>query len=245
MEQLIKITEENGKKAVSARELHNFLGSKQAFADWIKNRIEKYDLVENEDFIVFHKVMNNSNGGRPLKEYALSIDCAKELSMVEGNERGKQARRYFIACEQKLQEIVQHPELPTDYLSALKALVVSEEQKLALQVQNEELEKVAEKAIEESNDKQKRIDRYTDSRALYAISEVAQIFQLSAIKLNKILSEASVIRKVNGSWVAYAGYKEWFSYSGPYSQFYFTQKGRFECINWMKEKGYSSNIYKN
>lgn len=104
--ELIRIEENNGKKAVSARELHNFLGSKQQFADWIKSRIEKYDLVENEDYHVFRNSVNNPQGGRPLTEYALSIDAAKKLSMVEGNERGKQARRYFIECEKRLKAFV-------------------------------------------------------------------------------------------------------------------------------------------
>ena len=51
MNELIKITENNGRRAVSARELHEFLESKQDFSTWIKNRIEKYDLVENVDYI--------------------------------------------------------------------------------------------------------------------------------------------------------------------------------------------------
>lgn len=102
MEELIKITEEKGKLAVSARELHAFLESKQDFSTWIKNRIDRYDLVENVDFIVFHKFVENPNGGRPQVEYVLTVDAAKELSMVEGNDKGKQARRYFITCEQKL-----------------------------------------------------------------------------------------------------------------------------------------------
>ena len=101
---LIPISENNGKQAVSARDLHAFLESKQEFANWIKNRIEKYDLIENEDYVVFDKSVKNPNGGRPLTEYALTIDAAKELSMVEGNERGKEARKYFIACEKKLKE---------------------------------------------------------------------------------------------------------------------------------------------
>ncbi len=100
--ELIKITERNGQQAVSARELHKFLESKQQFADWIKDRIEKYGFVENQDFEVFQNFMKNPNGGRPLTEYALTMDTAKELSMVEGNEKGKQARRYFIACEKQL-----------------------------------------------------------------------------------------------------------------------------------------------
>lgn len=113
MTELIKITErENGQKAVSARELHQFLESKRDFSNWIKDRIEKYDLMENVDYQILYydyqgKMLNirlNKNGESEYQrvrkiEYALSVDAAKELSMVEGNEKGKEARRYFIACE--------------------------------------------------------------------------------------------------------------------------------------------------
>lgn len=101
MNQLITITENNGNKVVSARELHTFLESKRDFSNWIQQRIEKYGLIENEDFEVFNNFVENPNGGRPLKEYALKIDTAKELAMVEANDKGKQARRYFIAIEKK------------------------------------------------------------------------------------------------------------------------------------------------
>ena len=53
----------------------------------MKNRIEKYGFIENQDFEVFHNFMENPNGGRPLIEYALSIDCAKEISMVDEDEK--------------------------------------------------------------------------------------------------------------------------------------------------------------
>lgn len=97
--EVIKITQQNGKNAVSARELHSFLESKQDFSTWIKNRIKKYGFIENQDFEVFHNFIENPNGGRPLLEYALTLDCAKEIAMVEGNTKGKQARRYFIEFE--------------------------------------------------------------------------------------------------------------------------------------------------
>ncbi len=100
MNELIKITERDGQKAVSARELHFFLESKQDFSTWMKNRIEKYGLIEKVDFEVFHNFMENPKGGRPLTEYALTVDTAKELSMVEGNDKGKQARKYFIKMEE-------------------------------------------------------------------------------------------------------------------------------------------------
>lgn len=87
-----------------ARELHDFLESKQEFANWIKNRIKQYGFVENQDFEVFDNFVRNPQGGRPAVEYALSIDMAKELSMVENNEKGRIARKYFIACEDKLKQ---------------------------------------------------------------------------------------------------------------------------------------------
>ena len=105
MKQLITITEQNGNKAVSARELHAFLEVKSDFNNWIKNRINEYGFIENQDFEVFVKNYENSNGGRPLKEYIISLDMAKELSMVEKTEKGKQARRYFIDMEKKVKRM--------------------------------------------------------------------------------------------------------------------------------------------
>ena len=102
MIELIKIIEkEDGRRAVSARELHLFLESKQEFSNWFKNRVEKYELIENVDFVRLINLSseNHGRGGQNKIEYAISIDAAKELSMVEGNEKGKEARRYFIACE--------------------------------------------------------------------------------------------------------------------------------------------------
>lgn len=99
MKQLITIQEHNGNNAVSARELHKFLESKQDFSTWIKARIKKYGFVENHDFELVHNFVEQVSGGKHLIEYALTIDCAKELSMVEGNEKGKEARKYFIECE--------------------------------------------------------------------------------------------------------------------------------------------------
>ena len=105
MNELIKITENNGRRAVSARELHEFLESKQDFSTWIKNRIEKYDLVENVDYIAAPQIYGPANGGHSTRiEYVLSVDAAKELSMVEGNRKGKQARKYFLEIEKSWKE---------------------------------------------------------------------------------------------------------------------------------------------
>lgn len=123
LEQLLPIKEEeNGKTAVDARMLHSFLGSKRQFSNWIKERIEKCDLIENEDFVSFNKIVKRETGATTMTEYALSIDAAKEISMMEGNDKGKQARRYFIACEKKLKGAAY---LPKDYPAALRALLTA------------------------------------------------------------------------------------------------------------------------
>lgn len=104
--ELIKITEHEGKQAVSARDLHQYLGSRRQFADWMKDRIAKYGLIENQDYVSFHENVKRGKGATTLIEYILSLDCAKELAMVEGNSRGKAARLYFIECEKKLKEVI-------------------------------------------------------------------------------------------------------------------------------------------
>jgi anti-repressor protein len=123
MQELIKIEEREGKSVVSARDLHGFLESKQEFANWIKGRIEKYGFVEQEDFLI---ILSKTTNGRPSKEYALTLDTAKELAMVEANEKGQQARRYFIACEKKLKDVQATPKLKThtaiEYVQASKDL---------------------------------------------------------------------------------------------------------------------------
>ena len=93
----------NGDKitAVNARDLWKFLESKQEFANWIKDRIRKYGFKEGLDFTV-DKIINGENKGRfAANEYFISLDMAKELAMVENNERGRQARQYFIEVEKR------------------------------------------------------------------------------------------------------------------------------------------------
>jgi phage anti-repressor protein len=83
----------------SARDLHYFLESQQQFSDWIKNRIEQYGFIVDEDYFI--KLCNRSDGkaGKRRTEYHLTLDMAKELAMVENNEKCRQIRRYFISLE--------------------------------------------------------------------------------------------------------------------------------------------------
>lgn len=89
-------------QAVNARELHEFLEVETPLNKWIDRRIEDGAFTEGMDFQTF---LSESTGGRPSKEYLISLDMAKHLCMLERNDRGKQARQYFIECEKALRKI--------------------------------------------------------------------------------------------------------------------------------------------
>ncbi|MBQ4928873.1 antA/AntB antirepressor family protein [Acinetobacter baumannii] len=94
---------------VDARTLHKWLKSGDRFADWIKKRIKTYGFIENEDFVCFSVISETQTksgrkGRARQNDYILTLDVAKELSMVENNEQGRAARRYFINCEKALRQ---------------------------------------------------------------------------------------------------------------------------------------------
>lgn len=97
-------------ETVNARELHEFLGSKDDFSTWVKSKIEQYGFIENVDYTTFQE---RTGKGRPKIEYAISLDMAKEVAMVERTDKGKQARQYFIECEReaKAPPVMQLPRL--------------------------------------------------------------------------------------------------------------------------------------
>lgn len=104
MIELIKITERDGKQAVSARELYSFLEIQTPFTMWAERMFE-YGFTENVDYVSLSQKSEKPQGGRPQIDYALSISCAKEISMLQRNEKGKQARQYFIEAENKYREL--------------------------------------------------------------------------------------------------------------------------------------------
>ena len=108
MNELIKLQSQtingNAVETVNARELHTFLEVQTRFNDWIAARINEYEFIENQDFVSFTGNSVKPKGGRPSREYYITLDMAKELAMIENNEQGRKVRRYFIECEKKLKE---------------------------------------------------------------------------------------------------------------------------------------------
>lgn len=125
---LIKVYQNDRREQiVNARELHEKLESKRDFSNWITDRIEKYDFVENIDFTT---ILLKSTGGRPRIEYALTLDTAKEIAMVENNEQGRKIRRYFIEVEKKARNMFEIPKtLPEALRKAAELAEQLEQQK--------------------------------------------------------------------------------------------------------------------
>lgn len=95
---IIPILTKNGENAVSARDLHSFLDSKERFSSWF-NRQLQYGFREGSDFVgceTFNALANQN-----LQDYVISLDMAKEISMIQKTEQGKKARQYFIEVDKQ------------------------------------------------------------------------------------------------------------------------------------------------
>lgn len=164
---------ESDVKTVNARELHAFLDSKQRFADWIKGRIDQYGFVAGVDF-TDHKIMIGRN---QQIDYYISIDMAKELAMVERNEKGKQARQYFIECERQAKQVD-----PMQVLSdpaAMRGLLLGYTEKvIKLEGQVNYLAPKAE-----------ALDRIATAGGSMCIRDAAKTLQVQEGKLAKLLVE--------------------------------------------------------
>lgn len=220
-------------QAVNARELHAFLQNKRQFSDWIKQRISEYDFVENQDFVIISQIcetMTKSGERRAAtkNEYYITLDVAKELSMVERNEQGKKARRYFIECEKRLQAT-----MPQTYIEALQALLDSEKQKQALL---EQAQKDAPKV--------RHYDLVAERTNLMNASQVGSKVGLSAVRLNKYLDEFGVYNKAIkrnkrtfNHWFIERGLGKMIQGEQGYDQAVFTHTGEAWVIEKLANEG--------
>jgi phage anti-repressor protein len=119
MNELIKVTEKKGKQLVSARELHEFLESKERFSRWFERMLE-FGFENEIDFTPYQNV--HPQNKQPLTDYAIVLDMAKELSMLSRSEKGKQARRYFIEMEKKAMQPLSQIDMIIQSAQALKEI---------------------------------------------------------------------------------------------------------------------------
>ncbi|MGX1587353.1 antA/AntB antirepressor family protein [Brevundimonas diminuta] len=146
-------------QTVNARDLHAFLRNGDMFANWIKARISQYDFEEGRDFTTY---LENAKKGRPALEYAVTIDMAKELAMVERNEQGKRARQYFIECERRAKAV--DPVAALNDPTALRGLLL----------QNVEKVIALEARVEADRPKTTFYDQYVNADGLYGLQNAGR-----------------------------------------------------------------------
>lgn len=126
MDELVPVQKQkDGSVVVSGRDLHDFLDVKTKYADWFK-RMSEYGFDENVDFAVFLKNEKDDTafgGSRKITDHVMTLDMAKEISMIQRTERGKQARQYFIEVEKRYKN--QQPQLPQSPTEMLKLAIDS------------------------------------------------------------------------------------------------------------------------
>ena len=90
-------------QSVQARKLYDFLSVRRDYSNWIKARIAQYGFEAGVDYVIESRSPKRASGNRGAStEHYLTLDMAKELAMVERNDKGREARRYFIECERRL-----------------------------------------------------------------------------------------------------------------------------------------------
>lgn len=243
--ELIRIqTNENEEQVVSGRDLHNFLEVKTRYNDWINKRIKEYEFIENIDFVLVtqKKVTNNpKNPYTEITDHLMKISMAKEVAMIENNEKGRKARLYFIKCEEAWNN--------EDMILA-RAFKIQNRKMLeyAERIENMEIElKQKEQIIAEYEPKASYYDLVLQSKALISITLIAKDYGMSAVTFNRKLHELGIQYRQGGTWLLYQkysgfGYTKSTTFADEKTGFSklstkWTQKGRLFLYETLKGKG--------
>lgn len=133
-----------GEKVVYGTELHEVLGVKSPYREWSARRFKDCDVLEDEDYTSVE--ISTVSGGTPKKEHIIKLDTAKEMAMLERNEKGKEVRKYFIAIEKKYkQTAVNMSELSQELQMFFKMGEALAKQELEQKRQAEQLNRIEEK----------------------------------------------------------------------------------------------------
>lgn len=186
--ELIKIEEKNGEQLVSGRELHQFLESAERFSKWW-DRMVTYGFVENIDYTMYKKV--HPQNKQEYTDYLMKLSMAKEISMIQRNEKGKQAREYFIKCE----EAWNSPQMILARANQIQARMIETYKEKVI---------VLEKKIEEDKPKVLFADAVETSKSTILIGDLAKILKQNGIdigqkRLFSWLRDNGYLIKRNGS----------------------------------------------
>lgn len=215
MNELLKVeVNQNQEQVVSGRLLHEFLKIETRYNDWFKRMLE-FGFNEGIDF--YSVLSKTSNNGRPSTDHTLKLNMAKELCMLARNERGKEARKYFIQCE----EAWNSPEMVMSRALTIanKNLLMKDEQILKLTTENQIMKPKAD-----------YFDELVDRNTLTNFRDTAKMLHIGQkYFINWLLERKFVYRNIKGKLQ-------------PYSQFIANDsntKGYFEVKEYTKEDIYS------
>jgi anti-repressor protein len=190
----VNVTEED-KQIVSGRDLHMFLEIGTQYTKWFERMCE-YGFSENVDFrAVSQKRLTAQGNESTFIDHELTIDMAKQLCMLARNDKGKQAREYFIQIERDWNS----PEKVMGRALKIANNVINN-QKITIAQQNQQLQELQPKAT--------YYDLVLQNTSLLSITQIAKDFGLSARRLNQILKDKGVQYKQSDQWFLYQKYAD-------------------------------------
>lgn len=206
MNELIKITEKNGKQVVSAKELYLGLGlDKSNWSRWSKVNIEEDKFFnKSEDWVRLKDDSDNQLVTNPNKvsyDYVITLDFAKHLAMMARTEKSYEYRNYFLECERIAKSTVEKS-LPKTFAEALR---LAAEQAEKIEAQQKLLE-LKDTIISEYEPKVNYYDLILSSKDAINITVIAKDYGMSAKAMNKKLNELGVIFKSGDTWLPYQKY---------------------------------------
>lgn len=197
MNELINVNYEGEKATVLGRDLHKFLEIGTEYHIWFPRMLE-YGFLEGTDYIAIAQ-KRTIGIGKGLTDHQITLDMAKEISMIQRNEKGKQARQYFIECEKQLKA-----QAPQTYIEALRQLLAAEEEKQKLLNDNT----IKDQIIKEYEPKATYYDLILQSKEAIPITKIAKDYGYSAITFNKLLHELQIQYNISGTWILYQTYAD-------------------------------------
>lgn len=240
MNDLIKIEHREGQQLASGRDLHTFLELKTPYTQWIERMLE-YGFIENTDYILVSQKSESSNitGVKVIQDHLMTIAMAKEISMLQRNEKGKLARQYFIKCE----EAWNSPEMILARANQIQAKMIEDSTKKI---------QLLETKIEEMQPKADFYDDVADSNNTCDMQTVAKLLNYKDVGRNtlfEILRNNKILQYDNIPYQKYVD-RGWFRLietkyhdkktSEPKINFktVIFQKGIEKISNLLKELGY-------
>ena len=186
---VIPLTENDGVQAVMGRELHKFLEVSTEYRHWFPRMVD-YGFEEGKDYAVKNDRVRDSLGReREATNHIISLDMAKEISMIQRTDKGKQARQYFIECERKARE--EHATSIENAKSVVAQMTRSEILQIALNAEEERL--ALEAKNKELTPKADAYDDFMDATGKYNIGTVAKMFGRGQNWLFRELRNAGVL----------------------------------------------------